>query len=58
MNEEKARAVLKDYIQQDGGLFCLGHYMAWNKGNRSVTLDSIFSAEELEAIAWWMKNNS
>ena len=58
MNEEKAREILEGYIQPDGGLYCLGHYMALTPGEKSITLDSEFDVEELEAIAWWVRHTS
>jgi hypothetical protein len=57
MDETKAREILKDEIDSGGGLYCLGTYIAWNPTNNSATLDSEFDADELEAIAWWMRNN-
>ena len=56
MNEEKYRDALKDYIEEDGSLFCLGHYLSWDAGSKTITLDCKFDVEELEAIVWWMKN--
>ena len=58
MNEEKAKEILKSYIQPDGGLYCLGHYMDWPPGDKEITLDCRFELEELEAIAWWVRNSS
>ena len=56
MNEEKAREILGDTINSDGSLFCLDHYIVWNVGDMVVTLDCQFNADELEALAWWMRN--
>lgn len=58
MNEKEAREELGETIKEDGGLYNLGHYIAWSKGSSTVTLDSEFDANELEAIAWWMRNKS
>lgn len=58
MDEKKAREILGDTIQKDGRLYCLGHYTAWGLGDEDVTLDCSFTADELEAIAWWMRNTS
>jgi hypothetical protein len=58
MNDEKALEIIGDYIQPDGGLYCLGHYMAWTPGDKTITLDCGFEVEELEAIAWWMRHTS
>ncbi len=49
---------LGNYIQKDGGLYSLGAYLAWSVGDDGAVLDGTFSAEELEAIAWWMKNTA
>jgi hypothetical protein len=56
MDEQQARAILDDAVQEDGSLYSLGHYMCWNTDERKVTLDCEFSAEELEAIVWFMRN--
>lgn len=31
-----------------------GEYLHWNPSNREVSLDGVYSAIELAAIAWWM----
>jgi len=57
MDEERAREILKDWVQSDGSLFCLGHYISWPCCDKEeVCLDDTFTANELEAIAWWMRN--
>ncbi len=58
MNKEKAQEILKEYILPDGGLFCLGHYLSWRPGDDEITLDCGFSADELEAIVWWMRHST
>lgn len=58
MNKEKAQEILKDYIQPDGSLFCLGHYLSWSPSDKTITLDCEFDAEELEAFIWWMRNSA
>ncbi len=53
MNEQKAREILKDFIDSDGGL-CEG---AWCPGDIIIDLyDAHFNADILEAMAWWMRN--
>jgi hypothetical protein len=47
-NEE---ADISEYVTKDGGLYSLGHYMAWSPGMREITLDCDFTAAELRAIA-------
>jgi len=56
MNEEKARAILGDTVKEDGGLDNLGHYISWCPSEQLVVLDAEFSADELDAIVWWMRN--
>lgn len=57
MNEERAREILGTRIQEDG-LYDAGWYLGWTNTKKFATLDGEFSAEELEAIAWWMQNKS
>jgi len=57
MTEDDVRKILDPNVfAEDGGLFDLGWYLGWNKGNKTACLDGDFTADELEAIAWWMKN--
>jgi len=56
MNEAKAREILGDWIKPDGGLYCLGRYVSWHTSAPDACLDDNFTADELEAIAWWMRN--
>lgn len=46
MNEKKAKKLLDDTI---------GYVRIWPSYDHA-TLDGEFTADELEAIAWWMKN--
>ncbi len=46
---------VKKAIQPDGGLYDLGWYLSWNVGDDTATLDGIFSADDLEAIAAHMR---
>ena len=39
---------------KDGGLFCLGWYLAFTPGDENATLDGTFNAEELRSIADYM----
>ena len=39
-----------------GGLYKLGWYLCWNPKDERARLDGLFSADELEAVAWWMRN--
>jgi hypothetical protein len=56
MNEEKAREILGPDIGADGSLFGGENYLHWSPGEQSATLDGSFTADDLEAIAWWMRN--
>ena len=65
MDEAEARKILGSSIQSDGRLYNGGYlYMHWDRTNSNgspnagITLDAIFTVEELEAIVWWMKNVS
>lgn len=58
MDEEQARCIIQpDVIQPDNTLHSVGWYLEWSGGNHA-TLDGKFSAAELEAIAWWMRNKT
>jgi hypothetical protein len=58
MDKEKAEGILlaRHALNDDGTLHNVGWYLAWSGGDDEATLDGIFSADELEAIAWWMRN--
>ena len=58
MDEKRACKILSDWIDYGDTLFCLGHYVAWPSagGKDHAVLDDEFTADELEAIAWWMRN--
>jgi hypothetical protein len=56
MDEHKARELLGKGIQEDGSLYNLSKYMCWNKGEEVAVLDGEFTADELEAIAYWMRD--
>ena len=55
MDEQTARNILGDRITEKG-LYDLGNYIHWVKGSEYIILDSDFIVEELDAIAWWMRN--
>lgn len=55
MNEEDARKILGSMIQEDNSLYDEGQYISWRKGEVCF-LDAGFNVNELEAIAWWMRN--
>lgn len=56
MDENEARKILNTDIQEDDSLYCGGRYLAWHPSDKEACLDAYFTADELEAIAWWMRN--
>lgn len=58
MDETKALEILKGMLREDDSLYDLTDYVYWKPENKSITLDSTFEFETLEAIVWWMKNKS
>jgi lipase chaperone LimK len=59
MNEARARKILGKSIQPDGSLKAVDVWADWEAvGYEWVLLDDSYTAEELEAIAWWMRHAS
>lgn len=58
MTEQEAKEILGNAISDDNGLTSLGWYIGWNPWQTSACLDGDFTAEDLEAIAWWMRNKA
>lgn len=63
MDEQRAREILGDRIESDGRLVAGlspknsgSEYMGWTPDDEIAALDGRFTADELEAIAWWMRN--
>lgn len=56
MDEAKAREILKAAICPDGALHGARWYLDWATDCAEAALDGGFTADELEAIAWWMRN--
>ena len=56
MDEKKAREILGETILPNDNLFDLHNYIDWKTFQHDISLDGIFEPEDLEAIAWWMKN--
>lgn len=58
MNGQKAKIILATDIQSDNSLknYYVADGISWKPGDELVSLDGEFTAEKLEAIAWWMKN--
>ena len=56
MTEDEARELLSDSIQTDGSLDNLSLYLYYMPGEGlTATLDGDFTADDLEAIACWMR---
>ena len=56
MDEHKARLNLEGMIRHNGTLsLCVDRYVYWN-GHGKVVIEGAFTPDELEAIAWWVKN--
>ena len=56
MKEKRAREILGEWIEPSDDLYDLHQYLNWEIGDSNATLDGLFNADELEAIAWWMRN--
>ena len=59
MNEETARKHLGAVIQQDGSLKdSEDNWIVWpvRPDGNVICIDGNFTAEQLEALAWWMRN--
>ena len=58
MDEKKARKILGDRIFSNNTLYSIVQFVAWPSahGKKHAVLDAEFTADELEAIAWWMSN--
>lgn len=55
MTFAEAKEHLKDVISPDGCLYSLGWYLWWGRVSPKATLDGEFSADDLMAIATYMK---
>lgn len=58
MNEAQATKILEGSILKDNSLHNLYNYFDWSIGETNIVLDGQFDIEELEAIAWWMRNKN
>lgn len=58
LNQERAREILRASIKESGALYNPGEFLAWDPGDKNAVLDGQFSAEYLEAVAWWMKHQN
>jgi hypothetical protein len=61
MNEQDIRAILGEARRVDGCIDSFGSsdlvYTTW-WGGEYATLDGKYTADQLEAIAWWMRHAS
>lgn len=55
MTLEEARRLLGDDIREHGRLYNTSRYLSFIPGEKTACLDSDFTADELEAIAVWMR---
>lgn len=58
MTREKALEIVDEWINEDGSFWSLGHFIGWHPGDEKIILDAEFSVEELEALAWLMRNST
>lgn len=59
MTEQRAREILGDRITEDDSLYDCSDYLSWSSvHDADATLDAEFDADQLEAIAWWMRNKA
>ena len=59
MDETEARRILGKAIDPDNSISDGSNYMYWpnvRDGNDAIVIDGDFTEDEIEAIAWWMKN--
>ena len=58
MTLAQATEHLKDELQPDGGLYSVGWYLGWPVNDSTAILDGDFTADDLEAIAVYMRGNT
>lgn len=58
MTLDEAKGHLKDFIDEDGNLLCGSPWVSWDDGDASISLDGHFDANELEAMAIYMRSKS
>ncbi len=56
MTRERASKILRSYICENGNLAASNSYADWMVGLDTIVLDGRFTPDELESIAWWMRN--
>lgn len=55
MNESKAREILDNMREREDSPYC---DMELDMYSADLCLDGYFTIDELEAIAWWMRNKA
>jgi hypothetical protein len=59
MNEERAKKILSKFIDH-GNILHYGNkyedHIFWYPGDDRVDIEGEFTLEEIEALAWWMRN--
>jgi len=59
MDRKQANKILGNAEDPNSGLYSLKkEYLRWKVGDEKATLDGNFTADELEATAWWMRKNN
>lgn len=58
MTYEEAKTYLGSTVTPKGNLYELGWYLAWNKTESFAVLDGEFNADDLEAIAVYMRGEA
>jgi hypothetical protein len=58
MNEAKARKVLGDTITEENEMKDMNMYTDWSPDGKLIQLDGQYEVDELEAMAWWMRNKA
>jgi len=61
MTEQRAREVLRLHVQHNDSLLGDVEFVDWpayGDDPEHARLDGEFTAEQLEAIAWWMRNKA
>lgn len=59
MDKKRANKIISPAKGPNGGLYSLKkEYLRWSIGDKKATLDGNFTADELEATAWWMRKGN
>lgn len=58
MDLPQANEILKNFVVEDRGLYYQEScYVDWDPSEATITLDGQYSPDELEAMAWWMREH-